>query len=312
MSSSLRARHRPPSCLDRTREFRGAVERAGGSLCCYQPSLSEFRTRAAGVGCGIREVSRKIALLLQRANSTSLFDDSAVDMQNLTDAINKEITVLKAAVLDLQVLCNSQSKGGNISRDAVNHSIAVVDILKERLMNAVKEFNGVLTVRTKSLRAHQDRRNIFSSSASRDGSNPPIRQDQPSESIPPAPWAINSTNSLLQRQRNRGDVPWQSGQQQLAIQQDSYMQSRAEAIQNVESTTNELAQIFGQLATMVSEQVELAIRIDEDMDGTLVNVEGAQGQLLKHLDSISSNKWLMSKIFVVLIVFILIFVLFIT
>jgi syntaxin 5 len=49
-------------------------------------------------------------------------------------------------------------------------------------------------------------------------------------------------------------------QQQLAVQQDSYMQSRAEALQNVESTIHELSNIFTQLATMVNQQGELAIR----------------------------------------------------
>ncbi|KAG2624981.1 hypothetical protein PVAP13_3KG159600 [Panicum virgatum] len=181
-------------------------------------------------------------------------------------------------------------------------------------MNTTKEFNEVLTTRTKSLRVHQDRRNIFSLSASGDGSNPSVNQDQPSESTPCAPWAVNSaSNSLFHRQRNRGDISCSSGkQQQLAVQQDSYIQSRAEAIQNLESTTNELTQIFRQLATMVSQQGEVAVRIHENMDDTLVNVEGAQEQLLKHLNNISSNRWLMSKIFIVLIIFLLIFVLFIT
>ncbi|TKW25270.1 hypothetical protein SEVIR_3G107500v4 [Setaria viridis] len=78
----------------------------------------------------------------------------------------------------------------------------------------------------------------------------------------------------------------------------------------MESTTHELAQIFRQLGSMVSQQGELAIRIDENMDVTLVNVEAAQGQLLKHLNNISSNGWMMSKIFIVLIIFLLIFVLF--
>ncbi|KAF8727020.1 hypothetical protein HU200_019515 [Digitaria exilis] len=53
-------------------------------------------------------------------------------------------------------------------------------------------------------------------------------------------------------------------------------------------------------------------RIDEDLDYTLANVEGAQGQLLNHLNNLASNRWLMSKIFAVLIVFLLIFVTFIT
>ena len=49
-------------------------------------------------------------------------------------------------------------------------------------------------------------------------------------------------------------------QQQMVPVRDEYMQSRAEALQSVESTIHELSNIFTQLATMVSQQGELAIR----------------------------------------------------
>lgn len=52
-------------------------------------------------------------------------------------------------------------------------------------------------------------------------------------------------------------------------------------------------------------------RIDENMDDTLANVEGAQSQLVRYLNSISSNRWLMLKIFFVLVVFLLIFLFFV-
>lgn len=52
----------------------------------------------------------------------------------------------------------------------------------------------------------------------------------------------------------------QQQQQEVAPLQDSYMQSRAEALQNVESTIHELSSIFNQLATLVSQQGEIAIR----------------------------------------------------
>lgn len=52
----------------------------------------------------------------------------------------------------------------------------------------------------------------------------------------------------------------QHQQQQLVPLQDTYMQSRAEALQNVESTIHELGNIFNQLATLVSQQGEIAIR----------------------------------------------------
>lgn len=52
----------------------------------------------------------------------------------------------------------------------------------------------------------------------------------------------------------------QQQQQQMVPLQDTYMQSRAEALQNVESTIHELGSIFNQLATLVSQQGEIAIR----------------------------------------------------
>lgn len=58
---------------------------------------------------------------------------------------------------------------------------------------------------------------------------------------------------LLQQQQGQQ-------QQQMVPLQDSYMRSRAEALDNVESTIHELGNIFTQLATMVSQQGEIAIR----------------------------------------------------
>lgn len=63
--------------------------------------------------------------------------------------------------------------------------------------------------------------------------------------------ASSSSQPLIQHQQQ---------QQQMVPMQDSYMQRRAEALQNVESTIHELSNIFTQLATMVSQQGELAIR----------------------------------------------------
>ena len=47
----------------------------------------------------------------------------------------------------------------------------------------------------------------------------------------------------------------------------------------------------------------MAVRIDENIDETLSNVDSAQTQLLKYLNTISSNRWLVMKIFGVLMVF---------
>ena len=138
-----------------------------------------------------------------------------------------------------------------------------------------------------------------------------------------------------------GATSMQQQMQQLALidETDSYIQERSDAMQNIESTVVELGQIFTQLATMVKEQEEMiqryeeereicgnAIceahsfyqwcnqfsldRIDANVADTELNVEAAHGEILKYFQSVTSNRWLMIKVFLVLIVFFIIFIVF--
>lgn len=81
-------------------------------------------------------------------------------------------------------------------------------------------------------------------------------------------------------------------------------------MQNIESTIVELGSIFQQLAHMVKEQEETIQRIDANVEDTQLNVEAAHTEILKYFQSVSSNRWLMIKIFLVLIIFFIIFVVF--
>lgn len=98
------------------------------------------------------------------------------------------------------------------------------------------------------------------------------------------------------RDRSLTCLPW--------LMQDSYIQSRSTAIESIETTIAELGQIFNQLAHMVAEQRETVQRIDADTFDIASNVGGAQRELLKYYANISSNRWLMLKVFGVLIVFV--------
>ena len=48
-------------------------------------------------------------------------------------------------------------------------------------------------------------------------------------------------------------------------------------------------------------------RIDQNTDDIEMNVMGAQRELLKYYTSISSNRWLIAKIFVTIVLFFLLF-----
>lgn len=107
--------------------------------------------------------------------------------------------------------------------------------------------------------------------------------------------------------------PYQQQQQQQMMmydESDNYVQQRAETMQNIESTIVELGGIFQQLAHMVKEQEEMVERIDTNVQDAELNIEAAHGQILKYFQSVTSNRWLMIKIFGVLISFFIFFVIF--
>lgn len=52
-------------------------------------------------------------------------------------------------------------------------------------------------------------------------------------------------------------------------------------------------------------------RIDANVEDTSLNVEAAHSEILKYFQSVTSNRWLMVKVFAVLIAFFIIFVVFV-
>ena len=51
-------------------------------------------------------------------------------------------------------------------------------------------------------------------------------------------------------------------------------------------------------------------RIDSNVEESELNVEAAHGEILKYFQGITSNRWLMVKVFLTLIVFFIVFVVF--
>lgn len=262
------------------------------------------------------------------AKRSSIFDDPIKEIQELTALIKGDITALNVAVSDLQNLQNVETADANYTEDRVVHSTAVFDDLKNKLMGATKQFQDVLTTRTENIKAHENRKQIFSTNVSREN---PLRQATKIVTEPP-PWSSssNSSESLqpsaspsngvqagnqLRRRLATDNTPFHHTEasmlQQVVPRQENFSQSRATALQNVESTISELGGIFTHLATMVAQQGELAIRIDDNMDESLANVEGARSALLRHLNQISSNRWLVIKIFAILIFFLIVFIFFV-
>lgn len=87
-------------------------------------------------------------------------------------------------------------------------------------------------------------------------------------------------------------------------------QARLEAIQDIERTMNDLNKIMVDISVMVEEQQVVMERIDTNVNDSLAHIDGAQEQLIKILQNVSSDRGLILKMFFILVIFCIIFFMF--
>lgn len=267
------------------------------------------------------------------AKKKPLFDDRPIEIAELTYVIKQDIFKIEKQLKDLQHYVNTgQIAAGSSNKSQISiYSKNVLQILNTKTKNMSGEFKNVLELRQKNEMESKQRKNQFLSkanSASASESSPlyypngnsntysnndekdrssgcaaadnpflaSLASDDPDVSVP------NDSPYL--------SIPEQTQQMALLEEQSSeYLQERNRAVETIESTINEVGNLFQQLATMVSEQGEMIQRIDNNVDDIELNISGAQRELLKYFNNISNNRWLYIKIFGVLIFFFLLWVL---
>uniref|UniRef100_A0A671QBZ1 Syntaxin-5-like n=1 Tax=Sinocyclocheilus anshuiensis TaxID=1608454 RepID=A0A671QBZ1_9TELE len=274
------------SCRDRTSEFQSACKSLQG--------------RQVRIGRDLSNTFAKLEKLTILAKRKSLFDDKAAEIDELTYIVKQDINGLNKQIAGLQELVRSRS--GQNGRLLQTHSNTIVVSLQSKLASMSSDFKSVLEVRTENLKQQRSRQEQFSQTPASSSSF----------------HANNFNNSVLMQDDSKKtdisiDMDLSSSQQmQLISERDSYIQNRADTMQNIESTIVELGSIFQQLAHMVNEQEETVQRIDANVEDTQLNVDLAHTEILKYFQSVSSNRWLLIKMFLILIIFFIVFVVFMT
>lgn len=295
---------------------------------------------AASIGRDIHRTSAKLSRLAERAPSssllifivtflfaltkthtkkvaktTSLFSEQTVapQLQRLIGEVQEEICGMTQ---QLEVLhheaeqLRSKRSGGGGGAQVGEHADTVVATLKLRLGETTTHFRDVLQTRTESLRVQQERKQRYAGQSlvptSRVHSSPLYRD------------VVGASAGQQQQQRHAAEEDAAAGGGDVAIampsmamtQQDRYYGMRTEAIRQIENSMVQLQGVFTQLAGIVADQGEMLMRIDHNVDTAVTNVNSAHERLVRQLHKLSQNRWLIIKVFGVLIFFIVIFVLF--
>jgi syntaxin 5 len=328
------------SIQDRTPEFRSILAQAQRRLqtskqkpAAYtsqndtsepptRKQRSEFARQAATIGRGISTTMSKLERLALLAKRKTLFDDRPVEIAELTYVIKQDLSALNGQIGQLQTLSrNNMGMGSKSGAGQENeHNKNVVVLLQGKLADVGANFKEVLEVRTKNIQASRSRTENFVSSvghAAQPASlldpgrtdSPLYNSAAPSRGRSPKPGMNNPDNILSLDPVSSSSALMrgpQSDQQLLMMEEaqpsNTYIQQRGEAIEAIERTINELGGIFGQLAQMVSEQSEMIQRIDANTEDVVDNVQGAQRELMKYWSRVQGNRWLVAKMFGVLMI----------
>ncbi|KAI9835406.1 MAG: hypothetical protein M1819_002324 [Sarea resinae] len=269
---------------------------------------SEFARRAAEIGRGITGTMAKLERLAELAKRKTLFDDRPVEIAELTYIIKQDLSALNQQISSLQTFTKSQhpqslrTAGGGDQEGEHNKNVVV--LLQGKLADVSVNFKEVLEVRTKNIQASRSRTENFVSSVSSHSQSSGFdahRSDSPLYTTTSTPSHSNSRTPSSVYGNNNQDPDLlsldpssssalarsapQSDQQLMMMEEaqstNSYINARGEAIEAIERTISELGGIFGQLASMVSEQSEMIQRIDANTEDVVDNVQGAQRELMK-------------------------------
>jgi len=305
--------------MDRTLEFNTATESARVKLNNQNLNgksnhnkrnnpKSEFTVSAAKIGKEISETSDKLAKLTKLAKMKTIFNDPAAEIEELTSIIKQNIQNLNKDIVSLREISKGGNSNGGYNNSNNNqksaHSDTVITYLNSKLASTTKDFKEVLQIRTENLKTQQERRQRLTGTSVSASSLPNRAHSESAlykthiDSLPESPPRMGD------------DVIINMPLMTIQRQQDDYTLSRATAVENIERTIVELSSIFQQLATLVSEQGDMIQRIDADIEHSAARVEAGNTALLKYLKNISGSRMLIVKLFLVLIVFAVIFIVF--
>lgn len=323
------------SSRDRTSEFHQTIRAFQSRMNTPSPpttatkakqnleNRSKFMLIAKKIGKDLTNTCIKLEKLTDLAKKRSLFDDKPKEIQDLTFSIKQDINNLHSEISRLQEFVKTTKE--NDKKNMQKHSSNVVYTLQSKLANVSKDFKHVLEVRNENLKHQSERGEQYFSKKTLDPSSaasmfaPPkmpgstmgksvlLYDGQATSGL--ANGAVKPSGASDETVLNMDLIQKQQMQKRLIInEEESYIRDRANAMQTVESTIVELGTMFNQLATMIKEQEEQIQRIDSNIEDVDINVSEAHTELLKYFQSVTSNRWLMIKIFFVLIVFFVVFI----
>ncbi|AOA60969.1 cis-Golgi t-SNARE syntaxin [Komagataella phaffii CBS 7435] len=258
------------------------------------PSKSDFSKKASVIAKDIARVTQLLRKLTILIKDTPRFNDRPIEINELTYVIKQDIFKVEKSLKQLQ----QQFRGGTGQVDSFNKN--VVNLLNTKTQGVSQSFKEILEIRQHNEISQRSRQEQYAADDTNDFNYLTLRSQKNASSISENPFS-SSTNETIPADTLM--LPESNQLLLLEEQSNVYLQDRNRAVETIESTISEIGNLFQQLSNMVSEQGEVIQRIDSNVEDISFNIHGAQRELIKYFHNVSTNRWLMLKIFGILVIF---------
>lgn len=288
--------------IDITAQFRGELKDAGQVQGIV---LSQYTITSLQIDRQMQECQARLNSLSDHISKMTLFEEQnsnkQYEIQQLIIMLKDDIHQLQTQMEQLQHILTQLRLSPE--KRSYQHYFQVLTGLRSQLAEMVKSFEGILALRTEVLKRNQVPNQSLGISKLQHKSKMEYHDL----------YDDSEMNDLEDGQGQAGkelsiQIP-RVEEMTFLSRNDQYLNSRTEEVEKIERTVEDVQRIYARMSELVAVQDESIMRISQNVEQSVMNVEAAQNELLKYLQGISGNRGLITKMLGVMVVFMVAFVL---
>ena len=232
----------------------------------------------------IKEVENHINQLSSMSKKSSSFNNSHIKISNAAMNIKKSLIDIENDI--------SQIKSKEVNNPQINKFSKIllqnsIDILNSRISDLSMKFKKLLELQAGKIKQIENRKIILTPSSKRNINN-----------------SFNEyTTDLSNENYNEDDVLLEVKQNEQIMEhkESQYYQNRLKDVQIIEKTMSEISGMMNRLSQTINEHAYIIDNIRQNTDIALEHVEKGEKEVKQILESVKNNRWLLIRIFMILI-----------
>ena len=232
----------------------------------------------------IKEVENNINQLSSISKTSSSFNNRHIKTSNATMDIKKSLMDIETEIADIKTKELSNNKINRFAKALLQNSI---DILNSRTSDLSMKFKKLLELHASKIKQIEKRKTVLTPSSKRNINN-----------------SFNEyATDFSGNNFNEDDVLLEVKEQQQTFEQkeSQYYQNRLKDVQVIEKTMSEISGMMNRLSQMTYEHSFLIENISRNTDIALDHVDKGEKEVKKILENVKNNRWLLIRIFMIII-----------